>query len=322
MKAVRLATSTLNAKIHDFLMRRTPKSDQVSLGLKNVYVFFSKQGLLFALLLGITFIMGINYANNLVLGLCFYLFGMWLVAVFHTFVQISSLKIELMQTHLTKAGDVAWVEVVLSVKSRQPSRQIELWFEGAEALRLSEVRHGTHVSLSVPTHQRGCMTLPRLCVQTTYPLGILKAWSYMYFKTPIWVYPKEEAFEYEQNILAKMPTDAHTGAVSVGGQEDFERLDTYQAGENLSRVSWVHVARGSGMLTKHFGDPMGSRLSINYHDMPSPYHEQKLSQMVFVLLHMAHTEQTFEFVLPNQPVQEGRGRAFIQACLLSLAKAP
>ena len=48
---------------------RAPKNDSATLNLRNVYIFFSREGMLFAVLLVITFIAGINYGNNLVLGL-------------------------------------------------------------------------------------------------------------------------------------------------------------------------------------------------------------------------------------------------------------
>ncbi len=54
-----------------FFDKRTPRQDSFGLGLRNIYIFFSRQGWLFLLLLLVTFVTGTNYGNNLVLGLFF-----------------------------------------------------------------------------------------------------------------------------------------------------------------------------------------------------------------------------------------------------------
>ncbi|MDO4897380.1 MAG: hypothetical protein Q3971_08465 [Moraxella sp.] len=313
--------SPIRQQSHAFFKRRSPKSDHVSLGLSNVYVFFSRQGFLFGLLLVITFIMGVNYGNNLVLGLCFYLFGIWLVAVFYTFVQVSSLEFKLIKTHLTQAGDMAWVDVEISTKSGQPSRQVCLSFDGGEPVVVSSLSKET-VSLSVPTNERGVMSLPRLTVQSVYPLGVLRAWAYVYFDSPVYVYPKAYPFDYQKNIFSHQANGGQIGVMGRVGQDDFDRLDSYQMGESLARVSWGHLARGAGMLTKHFADPVGIHRQVAYDDMPSSHHEQKLSEMVFVLHAMQDNELAFYFILPNTPAQFGSGQAFVQECLLKLAKTP
>lgn len=308
--------------VHAFLVRRTPKSDHIVFSLKNIYVFFSAQGYLFGLLLAVTFVMGVNYANNLVLGLCFYLFGMWLVGVFYTFVQISALELTLIETSLTQAGQDAWVSVQISTKSNKPSRQIVLGFDGGKAVVVPSADKILTVQLPVPTAKRGRMTLPRLTVHTVYPLGILKAWAYAYFDTPVYVYPKPQAFDWQIGIFVNDEHGEQLGVMGKVGQDEFDRLDDYQIGESLARVSWGHLARGAGLLTKHFADPVGTQRKVDYQDMPSTNHEQKLSQMAFAIKALQDSQMSFCVVLPDFTSEFGLGKDFVQACLLNLAKTP
>ena len=308
--------------IHAFLVKRTPKANHISFSLKNVYIFFSPQGVLFGALLIITFVMGVNYANNLVLGLCFYLFGMWLVGVFYTFVQLSAIELTLIDTSLTQAGEDAWVSIQISTKSGKPSRQIELAFEGGKPIVVPSVDKSATIKLSVPTHQRGRMTIPRLSIHTVYPLGILKAWAYAYFDSPIYVYPKPQKFDWQASLYATPNDGEQMGLVGQMGQDEFDRLDAYQVGESLARVSWGHLARGVGMMTKHFADPVGTQQKIDYQEMPSSHHEQKLSEMAFAIKALQDSETAFYIVLPNFVSEFGSGQAFVQECLLSLAKEP
>ncbi|WP_261869075.1 hypothetical protein [Psychrobacter sp. JCM 18901] len=120
-----LLPKTLTAPIKSALSRwfaaRAPKSDSATLNLRNVYIFFSREGMLFAVLLVITFIAGINYGNNLVLGLCFYLVSIWLISFHVTFAHISGLQVRLLEVTMTEAGLPVWITLQLNSDSRQPS---------------------------------------------------------------------------------------------------------------------------------------------------------------------------------------------------------
>ena len=322
--------------------KRAPRSDHSTLNLRNIYIFFSREGLLFALLLVITFIAGINYGNNLVLGLCFYLASVWLVSLHVTFAHISGLQIQLLEVTMAEVGAPVWVTLQLRSDSRQPRRQLLLGFEHNDyqdsaqkktdntvnqQVLLTYLQGEQIIRLPILTSQRGELVLPRLQIKTVYPLGIMRAWSYVYFSRTAWVYPKPEPFEGQMQYLALNSEDMPIGGQYTQyqqGQDDFERLDNYIAGESLARVSWAHVARGQGMLTKHFADPIGHEQILDYADMPAAHHEQKLAQLAYGVISLGQLGLPFAMRLPNEPSSAvvGQGDAFTQGCLLRLAKSP
>lgn len=330
----------LKDKLNAFFARRAPRQDEVSLGINNVYVFFSRQGLLFALLLLVTFVTGINYGNNLVLGLCFYLFGVWLVTVFYTFVQVASMQVRFIEASLSSAGSVGYVTLEVSSRSGKPSRQIEMSFDVREMHTVSSIDHKREevtqaqtiiistldksvlVRLPIHTPTRGVMTLPRLIISSRYPLGVMQAWAYVYLASPIFVHPKPIAFEWQNDKRAVVGQNDERSAISVIGQSDFEMLDEYQEGESLARVSWSHVARGAGMLTKHFGDSLGREWCLHYDDMPSGMHEARLSELTHAVQSIALQGTPFMLVLPSGAGEIGVGDEFVRQCLLRLAKEP
>jgi len=55
----------------NWLAKRFQFSQQKRLSQKDVLVFIYQQGYLYLVLIFITFIAGVNYANNLILGFCF-----------------------------------------------------------------------------------------------------------------------------------------------------------------------------------------------------------------------------------------------------------
>lgn len=335
----------VSAMLSRWFAKRAPKSDSAMLNLRNVYIFFSREGLLFVLLLIITFIAGVNYGNNLVLGLCFYLVSVWLISFHVTFAHVSGLQVRLLEVTMAEAGEPVWVTLQLLSKSRQPRRQLLISFESNNkdltnngsttntldptqtSVLLPRLKEEQIIRLPVMTHSRGKLELPRLHIETVYPLGIMRAWSYVYFARSAWVYPQPESFEWQAQYLAANSTDLPTGGQYTQGQDDFERLDNYVPGESLARVSWAHVARGQGMFTKHFADPVGYEQRLAYADMPAVTHEQKLAQLAYGVLALGQIEVPFQLQLPDDAnngsstVDIGQGEAFAQACLLRLAQA-
>ncbi|MGP5407783.1 hypothetical protein ACTXLW_09290 [Psychrobacter celer] len=345
-------TVPANSALRRWFAARAPKSDSATLTLRNVYIFFSREGLLFAVLLIITFIAGINYGNNLVLGLCFYLVSVWLISFHVTFAHISGLKVQLIDVTMAEAGAPVWVTLKLISESRQPRRQLLFGFDqadgqgprkktkktdkktdvranaGAEpqtSLLVTRLQGEQTIRLPVQTNSRGQLVLPRLTIKTVYPLGIMRAWSYVYFARRAWVYPKPEAFDWQAQYALANEKDLPTGGQYQQGQDDFGRLDNYIEGESLARVSWGHVARGQGMFTKHFADPVGHEQTLDYADMPAAHHEQKLAQLAYGIQTLGELGVPFTMQLPQDKsagAAMGAGDSFVQACLLRLAKAP
>lgn len=329
-------TVPIKSKLSRWFASRAPKSDSTTLNLRNVYIFFSREGMLFAVLLIITFIAGINYGNNLVLGLCFYLISIWLISFHVTFAHISGLKVHLLEVTMAEAGAPVWVTLQLRSESRQPRRQLLFGFEDLDqkvkssvdipsSVLVTRLHDEQIIRLPVQTNTRGQFELPRLRIKTVYPLGIMKAWSYVYFARTAWVYPKPEAFDWETQYAIASSEDLPIGGQYRQGQDDFERLDNYIEGESLARVSWGHVARGQGMLTKHFADPVGHEQTLDYADMPAAQHEQKLSQLAYGAMTLGQLGVPYNMCLPNDSpfvTTMGEGDEFAQDCLLRLAKAP
>jgi len=342
-----LLPTALTAPIRSLLSRwfaaRAPKSDSATLNLRNVYIFFSREGMLFAVLLVITFIAGINYGNNLVLGLCFYLVSVWLISFHVTFAHISGLQIQLLDVTMAEADAPVWVTLQIKNDSRQPRRQLLFSFEQSnnkttkksakklknndtqQSLLVTQLQGEQTIQLPIQTNHRGQLELPRLTIKTVYPLGIMRAWSYVYFARTAWVYPKPETFDWQAQYSIASLEDLPIGGQYRQGQDDFERLDNYIEGESLARVSWGHVARGQGMFTKHFADPVGHEKTLDYADMPAAHHEQKLSQLAYGAVTLGQLGVPFKMRLPDEQNANqamGEGEAFAQVCLLRLAKAP
>lgn len=325
------------ARIESFFKRRSPLCQQITLSQRNIYIFFSKEGIMYALLLVITFIAGINYGNNLVLGLCFFLASLLVVTIPYTFLHLSKLQIKLIDIHHAQVGDKVQIRLQISSNNKQPHRQICLSFikdvfsckdslqrkpaiANQAYVLMNQVKEPQIISLWLPTSQRGRLDLPRLIVSTVYPLGILQAWSYVFFEGHAWVYPEPLSYDIQAIQNVKSDTKQSMTMQNQSGQDDFDQLDNYVVGESLSRVSWSHLARGQGLLSKRFIDPVGQEQLLDYYQMPALNHEDKLKQLRYGIDQLSQNHLPFQLRLPDSEGVVGQGQAFEQESLLRLAK--
>lgn len=328
-------------KIEPWFKRRSPPTRQIKLTVRNVYIFLSREGVLYALLLLITFVAGINYGNNMVLGLCFLLSSLLVVTIHYTFAHLAGLQIKLNDISDAQVGDKVQVRLQVSSESKQPHRQVRFSFaqhafdfkqplQDSHAITepltdyclVNQIREPQIISLWLPTDKRGRFVLPRLTVSTVYPLGILQAWSYVFLDGVAWVYPSPLPFELNANQFVPSDDEQSAAQQNQAGQDDFEQLDSYVAGESLARISWAHVARGQGLLSKRFVDSVGQQQLLDYYQMPAILHEEKLSQLRYGVDELSRSQVAFRLRLPDGEGVVGQGQAFVQDSLLRLAKTP
>jgi uncharacterized protein (DUF58 family) len=296
--------------------RRLPPIQQIRLTQKQIFIFLTKEGGLFALMMLTIFIAGVNYANNLVLGLCFFLGSIVIITVHHTFHNFSGLLLEAVDATDSEAGGHTRYRIRLTPSGRKTPRQLLFtWDEQAQLVdRLSGP---LLLTFELPTTTRGKYLPPRLTVETVYPLGLLRAWTYVRFSQIAWVSPKPiEGVLRGQTAAA---TDHDEVVTRVAGQEEFEDLRTFIEGESLSRVSWQHLARGQGILTKQFSDARGREHLLDY-DVMYGGHELRLSQLAYWVKRFTAEHIAFELKVRDKTLPVGAGLAHQAAALRMLAE--
>lgn len=309
-----------SARVQRWLQGRLPPLQQVVLNQKRIFIFLSAEGALYSVLLLIVFIAGINYANNLVLGFCFFLGSILVVTIHHTYAHLSGLKIESIDALDSEVGASAQYRVKIAPTGRRPHRQIRLeWADQTQ--QIDTLAEAQVLTFGLPTPQRGRFMPPRLKISTIYPLGILRAWSYLYFELPVWVSPQPIACELvEQGAHAA--TDDEQSLERMTGQDEFEGLNTFVAGESMARISWAHLARGQGLLSKHFSDPRGQQQLLDYQRMPLVSHELRLSYLAYWVKQFSAQQVAFGLRLPQAELPVGTGEQHLRAALRLLAEQP
>lgn len=170
----------LKQQVSQWIAKRFQVDSVKTLLQKDVLVFIYKQGFLYLILILITFIAGINYGNNLILGFCFLLSAILCISFYLTFKQLHDLKIEIVMPEVGQVNQPSIIRLMLKQQDKtvrylriESSQQEQMIF-------LNQVQQT--VELPVLPQQRGLYEFGVIKVYSTYPLGLVRAWTYLYPK--------------------------------------------------------------------------------------------------------------------------------------------
>lgn len=303
------------ARWQRWLSRRIPRETQVTLNQRRIFIFLTRQGGLAGLVISALFVGGLNYANNLLLGISFFLASLFMVAIHHTYANLSGLRITALAARPAFAGEEAQFLLRLDDAREREHESLRLEWDGT-LTEVAWVNGPQDVCVALPTSRRGWRRPPRLKISSTYPLGLLRAWTWLDLDLVALVYPHPEPCEV-------MPTGA--GRDGEGerqrkrGHEDFDGLKEFAAGDPLAHVSWKHLARGQGLLTKTYAsEEVGSDL-LDWDALPGMPIETRLSRLTFWVLTLTQQHHAYGLRLPGTEIPAGLGIEQRDACLRALA---
>lgn len=291
--------------------KRFSFEQQKTLMQKDVLVFMYQQGYLYLVLILITFIAGVNYANNLILGFCFLISAILCISFYLTFKQLHGLQIEVSYTELGQVGQPLNLE--LYFKQSQPQARY-LWMSvdtQIHRIMFEDLRYRYVIELK--TNKRGAFEYPTIKLFSVYPFGLVRAWTYMYLKGQSWIAPHAQ-YSVTQQQYSRQAQELDL--------DEFRELRDFRQGDSIQAVSWKQVARGQGLYVKVFEqhDDLHS-LDIDYLHMPSTDHEEKLSLMMGLVEQCEQQQYAYRLLLPHAELVKGVGEQQMLQAKRLLAQA-
>jgi len=300
-----------------FYRRHAPEPGTIRLTQRRVYVLPSRQGLVFGIAMVVMLIGSINYNLSLGYVLTFLLAGMGVVSILHTFRNLVRLSISPGRVDPVFVGDLAQFHVHIDNPDRHDRFSLALLCKGEVVNCDVPAQRMAAVSIPLRAEKRGWMPLERITIETRFPLGLTRAWSYVRPDMRALVYPKPD-----DSLLPLPQARPESGdAISVGvGSDDFFGLRAYQPSDSPRHVAWKASARTDTPLTKVFTGRASSELWFDFDDMPHDFDtEARLSRLARWVLLATQGGARFGLRLPGNEVPLGSGEAQREACLRALA---
>lgn len=286
-----------------------------------IKVRLTKAGWGYLVLTLVILLMGINYANNLIYALAYFLMSLLIIGYLQTQAQLTGLEFKQWRCDTIFSGQNILYQIQISKKAKY-NTEAKSWglYAGYGTLDIPQLYLSSkltkQLNFKILVNKRGLYQHDRVNVLSTYPFGLFRA-SMSTPKLP-------ECFVYPQAIgqipLSKIIT-GDTASHHIES-ESITSIRTYVAGDNLSRVAWKSLARRDELMTKEFdgaqGDPV---LILNWQqqELALLAIEPRLSQLCKWILEADRAGKEFSLILPNNIIPAGTGSAHLHSCLQALA---
>lgn len=302
--------------------RRSPKARRVVLRHKSIYVLPTRYGLFFLALLVAMWLLGTNYENNLILATSFLLLSILIVSTLYTFKNLAGLVFQPVTAGSGFAGGHAEFRVLVSTadSTRKKAKTFEnvhisLGPETPVVLDLINERE-QQIALTLPARKRGWLEPGRLLIETSFPFGLMRAWSWIELDMKAVIYPASIACDLPP--LAKA-NDFDGNLITRENAEDFDGLTPYRAGASLSQIAWKHYARGAGLHLKEYVGYQSQDIWLDWHQLAGLDTEARLSRLCYWVLQLGKTADLYGLRLPNQTLELGSGKKHQEQLLRALA---
>ena len=286
--------------------RRLAMAPGMPLPQRQLFLLPTRFGLGWAVLVLLLLLFGINYQNTLAYVLAFWLFGLGVVALVRAWRNLLGVTPTLRLPQEVFAGGEARLGVVLA--GGRPRTSLELHAAGVSA-RLDLPEGQGEAVLALPAPRRGEQPLPRLRLETRWPLGLVRALA--------WLQSDERLLVYPRPLEEDEPEHRHAGA----GLEatDFAGLRRAEPGDSPARLAWKQWSRTGVLAAKAFSLPPRQQLWLDY-DACRGDPERRLSILCARVLAHHRAGDRYGLRLPGVTLLQGEGPHQRRQALEALAR--
>jgi len=305
------------SRFREWVNRRIPPARAVTLDQKRIFIFPSKVGFFFGLCLLVMLMAAINFQNNLSYALTFLLATLFIIATLHTFANLSGLTIRALRAQPAFPGQQSEFDVQIERGKQRDHFALHLkWPDSTEGLVNLVGVDKVRVQLHTAVGKRGWYSPGRLLLESTYPLGLLRCWTWVDLDLRALVYPQPRS----SAELPGLATDKPDGAsVPVMGSDDFYGFRDYRHGDSLRRIHWKGLARGQGVQSKQYAAYADRSVWLDWEMFPGLGSEQRLSHLCYWALEFDSRNEEYGLRLPGIVIDPGSGEKHRELVLKELA---
>lgn len=297
-------------KISQYLDKRQSAAEQVTLSQKLIFILPSRYGWWFMLLIGLLYLLGTNYQNNLILLMSYLLLSVFLLSIALCYQNMSGLTLQAPAPAEGFANEP--LTQTLQLSKHKPHLMLQLSLHQLSApLQLTD--NPGSVSIRFTAARRGCFALPRIKISSQYPFGLWRAWSYIALKQQYWVYPSP----------CEQPKP-YVGEVAKEQQQVAPSMDTlapYRSGDSTRFMVWKRLARDPSkpVVRQQPVAPQAEPCWVQVPPATGDALERALRHACAQLLALEQSGSRYGLKLPALTIAQANGAAHLQRCLRELA---
>lgn len=295
---------------------RAPRAKEVTLQHRSIYVLPNRAGLGFFLTMVLLWLLGTNYQNNLVLAICFLLFSLNIISVLHAFRNLSGLCLRAQDSASVSVGESVNLNVLLVAAKNAKHENLQLQLQDGPLVRADLIKKKQQkIMLSTPVLKRGWFQPGPILVTSTYPLGIVRIWSWVHLDTKVLIYPAP--LKTTETAIGSGDEDGANTAI-IRSLDDFSGFERYQEGAPLTHVAWKLYARGAGLHLKQYHSLQAGGEWLDFNSVSGNV-ETRLSKLCYWAQLYSQRNTPFGLQLPDLQIKKGHGAEHLVQVLQALA---
>ncbi len=283
---------------------------------KGVRLRLTGAGAGFTALICCTFLLSVNFSNNLIFAMTFLLVSIAMISCYTTWRNMRGLQYgdwksgpvfagRKIRYTIALANTTAYARYGLRAVSRGASKGNEYVIPAAAK---------TELVLERKTTGRGIAGAVPAQIESSYPLGLFRAVVRLQPLPETLVYPAPAGGQ----ALPVRSTERHSHAERES--DTYSDLRRYSPGDPLSRISWKAYARFDELYTKEFdGGRTTGALMLSLDDVHSRGLEERLSQLCRWVVEASQQTCEYGIELPGTIIQPGSDQEHCTLCLRTLA---
>lgn len=310
--------AALRRRMQSWMRPRQAETLPVRLQRNRIYVLPSLTGLFFGLMIGTMGLGALNFNNNPALLLTLLLAGAAQASLIAAHMQLSGVVVDAVAADPVPAGEPLRLRIALAAGDQRKRRGLRIAHGDAHVHATFDHNGGT-AELLLPTERRGLLPLPRLELSTVQPLGLARAWAYVWPQQALLVYPAPEA---QAPPLPAPAGDAGRAQVTRAG-DDVHHLRAYRAGDPPRSVAWKASARRDSLLVREYEQHRSDQLRLDWQLTAGLPYEQRIRRLARWVDDAEREGRRYALSLPTQqPIPMGLGAGHRHRCLRALALMP
>ena len=308
-----------------WFISRLPRTDQLLLTHRNVYILPTRAGLMLGLTLLLLLIGSINYQLNLGYLLTFLLLGCSVVGMHVCHGNQRGLQLRLEPPEPCFARQTALLDVALHNPAGRTRHGIAVGEAGAQHWAWTDVpaQGDARVQVGWVPPGRGRHPLPRLTAHTGFPLGPSRVWTYWRPAAELLVYPAPET--PAPPLPPGEPRPGGVNARHAHSSGEFDGVRSYRRGDPMKAVVWKKAAqrwaagRDELVSRDQAAHLQTHELWLDLAQCGAADLERRLSRVCAWVLAAERLGVEYGLRLPGRDIAPDQGPAHQRRCLEALA---
>ena len=307
----------LKASYNRWMNKRLPESSEITLTQRRIFILPTRLGLLFGAVLILLLLMAINYQNSMIFAYTFLLASLFPVVIIFTFRNLSGVTIRVSGCSSVFVGESARIDLAISRADLRQRQQLHFRWKKSSQVTANLVENDQQqIELYLPATRRGLLKPDRLYLHTGYPLGLIRAWSWLRLELPGLVYPKPIEGDLPVRGIYSQEPDArksHTTTDEISG------LRTYVLGDSPKQIAWKSYAATGELNVKQFEGNESEHLWLDLDEVRGGHLEYRLSVLCYWILKLEADDFKYGLRLADQTFELGSGPQHRDQLLSALA---